>query len=395
MFTPVRPRARAISATVPGRFSTLSRSSYSSPPTQIGLQEPAAVLAGGAVPGRDAVAVTRSHHLRGLTQPLGGGVDLARDRLAVGGEDVPPDRRVRAGHPGRVAKARADLGQALGLLHRGGGRLLDEHVGDHVREVAHGGHQPIVGLRVDRLGTRAEVRDRPLEAVVVHPARALGRGQVPAGALEQVVARVLHARALGSRDRMAADEPPQSLVVREARDQLALGRADVGDDRVRATLVERIGHQGRKCADRPRAEDDLGALERLGDRLAEAIERPDLDAAARVRGLGVVADDLSAKAALCREPDRPADQPDAQDRYAHRALRLDGRQLLAGHLGDPPDLLGVLGEAVRRQGLRTVADRLFGLVVDLDDDPVGASGGRCQRHRADPVAAAGRVATDR
>ena len=96
------------------------------------------------------------------------------------------------------------------------GRLLDEHVGDHVREVAHGRHQPVVGLRVDRLRTRAEVRDRPLEAVVEDAARALGRRQVPAGALEQVVARVLDARALGSGDRMAADEPPQPLVLREA-----------------------------------------------------------------------------------------------------------------------------------------------------------------------------------
>ena len=71
-------------------------------------------------------------------------------------------------------------------------------------------------------------------------------------------------------------------------------------------------------ADRRRAEDDLGALERLGDRLADAVERPDLDAAARVRRLGVVADDLRAEAPLRGEPDRPADQPDAQDRYAHR-----------------------------------------------------------------------------
>ena len=52
--------------------------------------------------------------------------------------------------------------------------------------------------------------------------------------------------------------------------------------------------------------------------------------------------------------------------------RSDGRQLLAGDLGHPPDLLRVVGEALGRDRLRPVADRLLGLVVDLDDDPVGA-----------------------
>ena len=50
--------------------------------------------------------------------------------------------------------------------------------------------------------------------------------------------------------------------------------------------------------------------------------------------------------------------------------------------------LGVVGERGRRQRLRAVADRLLGLVVDLDDDPVGARRRRRQRHRLDPVAPA-------
>ena len=59
--------------------------------------------------------------------------------------------------------------------------------------------------------------------------------------------------------------------------QLALGRADVGDDRVRAARVERLGNERGQRTHRRRAEDDLGALERLGDRPADAVERPDLE----------------------------------------------------------------------------------------------------------------------
>ena len=99
------------------------------------------------------------------------GVDLARDRLAVGGEDVAPDRRVRAGDPGRVAEARPHLGQALGLLDRRRRGLLDEHVREHVRQVADRRHQPVVRLGVDRLRAGADVGDRALQPVVVHAAR--------------------------------------------------------------------------------------------------------------------------------------------------------------------------------------------------------------------------------
>src|SRR5215210_5072538 len=61
--------------------------------------------------------------------------------------------------------------------------------------------------------------------------------------------------------------------------------------------------------------------------------------------------------------------------------RSDRAQFLAGHLGDVAELVRILGEALRGDRLGTVADRLLGLVVDLDDDPVGARGGGCERHR--------------
>ncbi len=192
------------------------------------------MVAGGAVPGVDPRRVARPDQLGRLAQPVGGLIDLARHRLAVGGEDVTPHRRVRPRDPGGVAKARTNLGQALGLLGRRRSRLLNEHVGDHVRKVADGRHQPVVGVGVDRLGTGAEVGDRALEPVVQEAAGALGGRQVPARPLEQVRARVLDPGGLGAGQRVPADE---ALLERPSHPfhQRPLGGADVGDRRLLAT----------------------------------------------------------------------------------------------------------------------------------------------------------------
>src|SRR5215212_2061421 len=66
--------------------------------------------------------------------------DRATELGAVGEVDVAPERRVGAGDPRRVAEARPD--GALGLL--------DEHVGEHVREVADAGEHAVVLGGVDR-----------------------------------------------------------------------------------------------------------------------------------------------------------------------------------------------------------------------------------------------------
>ena len=181
MLTPARPSASAISATVPGRFSTPIRSSRSSPPARSASsrrrRSSRAARCQAATPSGSPERISSA----ASPQPLGDGVDLAGDRLAVGGEDVAPDGRVRTGDPGRVAKARADLGKPLGLLGRGRRGLANEHVGDHVGDVADRRHQPVVGLGVDRLGPGAEVGDRSLQAVVEHAARALGRASGTSG----------------------------------------------------------------------------------------------------------------------------------------------------------------------------------------------------------------------
>ena len=63
-------------------------------------------------------------------------------------------------------------------------------------------------------GAGAEAGDDALQAVVEHAAGALGRRQVPAGALEEVGAGVLDPGGLGAGQRVAADE---ALVARRAR----------------------------------------------------------------------------------------------------------------------------------------------------------------------------------
>ena len=71
-----------------------------------------------------------------------------------------PATRVVSRKLGPTSGRRSDSSAA----RRGG--LADEHVGEHVREVADRRHQPVVGLGVDRLRPRAQVGDRPLQAVV-------------------------------------------------------------------------------------------------------------------------------------------------------------------------------------------------------------------------------------
>ncbi len=280
-------------------------------PCEVGLEQPAPVLAGGAVPGADRCRVAGADHLGRCPQPLDHGGDLVGDRLAVGGEDVPPDRRIRARDPGRVAKAGADLGQPLGLLREGRRGLADEHVGEHVREVADGRHHPVVSLGIDRLRPGPEAGDRALQPVVVQPAGGVGRGQVPAGALEQLRAGVLDSRRLRAGERVPADEPRRAFPRRKACDQLALRRADVGDHGLGPAHRERLGDQSRQRSDRRRTEDDVGLGDRVGDRAGGGVEHPELEPAPQIPRVGVEAGDDGVEPALRGEPDRAADQPDA------------------------------------------------------------------------------------
>ncbi len=229
MLTPASPSASASSAIVPGRLATTIRSSRSGPPRELGLEQAPAVLAGGGVPGGDRLAVAAADQLGGLAQAR---ADRRRPRRR------PPRgcwRRCRPRSPGwrrRRGSCRGSSGPTSGS--RSESRVSSAAASADERRwrrtcgrwltVAISRSWASASIACGRAPSSAT---RPLQAVVEQAARALGRGQVPAGALEEVGAGVLDPGGLGAGQRVAADE---ALVVAERGDELALGRADVGDD---------------------------------------------------------------------------------------------------------------------------------------------------------------------
>ncbi len=319
MLTPASPRARASSATVPGRFVDHHPQLAQGTAAALRLEQPAPVLGRRRVPGGDRLAVARADQLGGLAEAGAERVDRLGDGLAVAGEDVAPDRRVGAGDPGRVAEARADLGQALGVAAELGVGLADEDVCDHVGKVADRRHHPVVGLGLDRLRAGAEAGDRALQAVVEDAAGAPGRGQVPAGAVEEVLAGVVDARGLDPGQRVAADEAlssPSAVTMPRLVEPTSVTTTSspLAASASRASSTKR--------GDRGRADDHLGALAGLGHRCRRAVERADADRPLHRLGVRVEADDDGAVDARPRRAaDRAADQADAEDRDPHRPRR--------------------------------------------------------------------------
>ena len=148
---------------------------------------------------------------------------------------------------------------------------------------------------------------------------------------------------LGARQRVPADEP--RVVV--GGDDRALGRADVGDDAVRGRRVQRLGDE----SGRPPTGTATNTASRPGDRLGDRARRARSSAPRseraldRLRGAVVAGDRCAPSRSRRREPDRAADQPDAEDRNAHAARRLrDGltpgpdrrRELVEHGDGRPP-----------------------------------------------------------
>ena len=212
-------------------------------------------------------------------------------------------------------------------------------------------------------------------------------GQVPGRAVEQVLARVLHAGGLGPGERMPADEALVGARVRER----ALGRADVADHAVRAGA--RRAPARTTCGERADGrgdEHDVGAS-RPHQRCRSAARRSRRAPARRARTprVGVVAAHLArprARARPGRSSRRSARRRGPRPSRARRDGRAglaasDGAERLPGERGRALDRRGVLGEVVRTQRLRAVADGLVGVRVHLDDDPVGAGGGRGERQR--------------
>ena len=131
------------------------------------VEQPPAVLGGGVVPGRHRVAVGARQRARarpgGARRPRRSGRSArrgwsgrCRSRCAL----LAPATRAASRKLGPVA------GQPLVLVGERGRGLVDEHVGEHVREVGDRRHQAVVGLGVDRGRLRAQRRDRAVQALV-------------------------------------------------------------------------------------------------------------------------------------------------------------------------------------------------------------------------------------
>ena len=126
---------------------------------------------------------------------------------AVVEEDVHPDARVRAGDARHVAQRAARGGERVVPLDPPGAGLVDEQVGEGMRQVARQRDEAVVRGRIDRDRHGAERGDEAVDEPVALRVGAGGRGQEPRRAVEQLGGRVGRAARLAAADRMAADEP--------------------------------------------------------------------------------------------------------------------------------------------------------------------------------------------
>ena len=170
------------------------------------LEHAPAVVGGLADPAREEAAVARLERGLELLDPAAVLGQRLADRAAVLEEDVDPDARVRAGDARHVAQRAAGGRERLVALDARRAGLVDEQVGERVRQVARQRDEPVVRLRVDRDRRRAERGDEPVhEPVALRLGRARRR-QEPGRAVEQVDRRVRGPVRLGAGDRVAADE---------------------------------------------------------------------------------------------------------------------------------------------------------------------------------------------
>ena len=225
MLMPARPSVSAMSAMTPGRLGTATRSSPAAPPARA---RPRPARGGGSaacvLPGRRGRRPRAA--ARGRASRRGdGAVERVGQRVAVGRVDAAPQRRVGAGDARGVAEARAGGRRALAAERvdaPGPTRTLATTCGRWLTAAI---TRSWTSASIDR-GPRAEPGEQAVQALEQGALRRRGRGQVPGGAVEEVLARVLDARRLRARQRVAADE---ARVARRVDDR-ALGRADVGDD---------------------------------------------------------------------------------------------------------------------------------------------------------------------
>ena len=242
MLTPASPSASASSATVPGRLATTTRSSRSGPPPGSASSSRRRSSRGRRVPGGDRVAVAA----RGSAPP---------PRRAARRRRRPRRRRPRGcwrrcrprspGWRRRRGSCRGSSGRPRACARSRGSApprpAPTSDVGDHVRQVADRRHQAVVGLGVDRLRPGAEVGDGRAAG-----GRRAARWSARVGVRYQRAPSKRSARAFSTPavSAPASGWPPMKRSsLAERGDDLALGRADVGDDGVLAAGRQRLARQ--------------------------------------------------------------------------------------------------------------------------------------------------------
>ena len=321
MLTPARPSASAISATVPGRFSTATRSSSSGRGGEVGLEHPAAVARGPRpatrrAPRRSPARISSAAD----PQPLRRGLDLGRDGLGVGAVDVGPDRRVGARRRGsrressgrpRGARCAADARERpreTSTLASTCGRWLIAAI------------SAVVLGRVDGLRPGADAR---------RSARAGGRRATPCE-------RGLGVRYQRAPSKRSSREPSTPAVSAPASGWPPMKRSAPGalsTASSRARFVEptsvttvpgpeaasAVADELRQDADGSGAEDGLGPGDGLLGARGGASRAPSSIARSRVAASGSKPTTSAPRRRLRGEADRAADQPDAEDGDLHRS----------------------------------------------------------------------------
>ena len=269
------------------------------PPTDKSLSHRAAILGAMAsepvcIRGYLAAADTNST-LRAVER-LGALVQVGADEVLVRGTGL--------GDAGGVAEARAGGRRVLGAQRLG--RPCHEDVGHHVRQVADRGHHAVVDLGVDRRRARADAGQEPVQALEQDALRRRRRGQVPGGAVEEVLARVLDSGRLRPGERVAADEARVAPRV----DHRALGRADVGHHAALRRRAQHVAHHLGQAVDGHGDERGVGAVERVAEVAMGAVDRP---GSQRGVGLRVDAAHGGTQPRPRGQADRAPDEPHADD----------------------------------------------------------------------------------
>ena len=254
------------------------------------------------------------------------------------------------------------------------------------------GHEPVVGLGVDRHGPGAERRLRSGAG-----ARTGCRSTARCGVRYQRrpgTGRRGRARRRRSPRPRAGGRPRSAGPSCGVDERRCFVEPDVGDDACRRPTRRAPPRTSSGSAPTgAQAKHSSRAVDRLLDRRRRAVDRARARRAARAapdRGSKPTTSAPSTRSRAAR-PIEPPISP--TPRTAMRiGVSTVGQAACRPARAARLELAQVGRELVGEQRLRAVADRLLGARVHLDDDPVGARRGRGQRQRQHQVAPPGRVA---